>query len=216
VNVAALLSPYVEDLTPSQLDLVSKYVDILLRWNARMNLTAIRDPEQIVVRHFGESFYLARRLAEAGALPMATKDGAASRVVDVGSGAGFPGIPLKIARPGITLTLVEAQQRKAVFLKEVLRSLNLDAEVKNIRAEELARTGSVSADVVTLRAVEKFESILPVSASFVGRDGQLAILIGTSQAGQAQKLLENWTFAPLFPVPGSNSRVILLANQGGK
>jgi 16S rRNA (guanine527-N7)-methyltransferase len=216
VDVAALLSPYIEDLTNQQLDRISQYMDILLRWNARMNLTAIRDPEQIVVRHFGESFFLARKLSEANALPISSSHGGAPRVVDVGSGAGFPGIPLKIARPDITLTLVEAQQRKAVFLKEVLRSLHLDAEVKDVRAEELAKTGSMAADVVTLRAVEKFESILPTAASLVNQDGRMAILIGHSQVDLTRKLLRKWTFDPLLPVPGSSSRAILLGNQGSK
>lgn len=214
MNVAALLSPYIEDLSSQQLDQVSKYIEILLLWNARMNLTAVRDPEQIVVRHFGESFYLARKLSEADALPVPTKGGDATRVVDVGSGAGFPGIPLKIARPDITLTLVEAQQRKSVFLKEALRTIHLDAEVKNARAEQLIGSESMSADVVSLRAVEKFESILPVAASFVHRRGVLALLIGSGQADAAKILLQGWSFAPLLPIPGAQSRTILLANQG--
>src|SRR5437899_11564442 len=131
-----------------------------------MNLTAIREPEQIVTRHFGESLFLARKLAEIGFLGgSSVRDiGGSLPVVDVGSGAGFPGIPLKIAYPNITLTLIEAQQRKAVFLKEVLRALHLDIEVKNVRAEDFVRTDPGLADLVTLRAVEKCEGIVPVAA----------------------------------------------------
>lgn len=179
-----------------------------------MNLTAIRDPEEIVVRHFGESFYLARKLSEMRLLPASSEGGAALGVVDVGSGAGFPGIPLKIARPDITLTLVEAQQRKAVFLREVLRALNLDANVKNSRAEELARAGSLSADLVTMRAVEKFEAVLPAAGQLVRPTGHLAVLIVEGQVDPAKNLLKGWGLAPLWPIPGGKSRVILLANQG--
>lgn len=208
MDVAQLLSPYITGLTPTQLEQVSKYLEMLLRWNARMNLTAVRDPEQIVIRHFGESFFLAPHL------PHVTNG-----VIDVGSGAGFPGIPLKIARPDLTLTLVEAQQRKAVFLREVLRALNLDVEVKNIRAEQLASQQGISADVVTLRAVEKFNDILPVAASLVKKgssdtpSGNLALLIGSAQSSRAKDLLETWHFDPEIPIPGTQNRVILFGNQ---
>jgi 16S rRNA (guanine527-N7)-methyltransferase len=216
VNLATLLRPYIESLSPQQLEQVSKYIDILMRWNAKMNLTAIRDPENIVMRHFGESFYLARKLAEWGISRRSADTGEGSaKVVDVGSGAGFPGIPLKIACPSVGLTLVEAQQRKAVFLKEVLRALELEAEVINVRAEELARSRAESADVVTLRAVERFEAVLPTAARLVRPKGHLAFLVGSGQVETAQNLLRHWSFAPPEAIPGAKSRVILLANQGG-
>jgi 16S rRNA (guanine527-N7)-methyltransferase len=206
-RISELLGPYVEDLSSIQLEQVSTYLEVLLRWNAKMNLTAIRDPEQIVTRHFGESFFLARHL------PFVTNG-----VTDIGSGAGFPGIPIKILRPELTVTLVEAQQRKAVFLRESMRALHLEAEVKNVRAEEIARQEPGSAEVVTFRAVEKFESILPVAGELVRRSsndvpaGTLAILIGSAQVPLAQGLLKSWQFRPALPVPGSQSRVILLGN----
>lgn len=216
VDLAALLRPYFEDFSSIQLDQISTYVDLLLRWNAKMNLTAIREPEQIVTRHFGESLFLARKLADIGVFGSSVRDfGGSPQVVDVGSGAGFPGIPLKIAYPDITLTLIEAQQRKAVFLKEVLRALHLDIEVKKVRAEEFVRTNPESADLVTLRAVEKFEGIVPVAARLVKPGGKLALLIGNSQASAAQNMLQSWQIGQLFPIPGSGSRVILLANQSG-
>jgi 16S rRNA (guanine527-N7)-methyltransferase len=210
VDLAGLLHPYIENLTSTQLEQISTYIEILLRWNAKMNLTAIRVPEQIVKRHFGESLFLARKCSEA---ELIGGDGPIA-VVDVGSGAGFPGLPLKIACPSITLTLIEAQQRKAVFLKEVLRALHLDAEVKNVRAEQYARTRLGSADLVTVRAVEKFEAIVPVGAKIVRPEGKLALLISETQAQAARNLLEKWRFNPLLPIPGSENRVILFGNQG--
>lgn len=201
--IAGLLGPYVEGLSPHQLTQISTYLDLLVKWNARMNLTAVRDAENIVKRHFGESFFLARNIpTEAGDL------------TDVGSGAGFPAIPIHIYRPELRLTLVEAQQRKATFLREVGRAIHLDFQVKNLRAEELVKQQPRSASVVTFRAVEKFQSILPVAAELVSRStghgsGCLAILIGSSQGAQARALLPDWRFDPEIPVPEAENRVIL-------
>ena len=93
-HIVELLAPYLEgeSLSPVQLQQITTYLDGLMKWNARMNLTAVRDPEQIVTRHFGESLFAARHL-----FPDAV---AVSTLADVGSGAGFPGLPIAIARPG--------------------------------------------------------------------------------------------------------------------
>ncbi len=203
------LRPFHHGLDAAQAQQISTYIDVLLRWNAKMNLTAIRDPEHIVTRHFGESVFLARQLSDRHLLP------AGASVFDIGSGAGFPGIPLKIACPQITLTLVEAHGRKAIFLREVLRALNVAAEVKNVRAEVLATTLAASADIVTLRAVEKFEAVLPVAAQFVKPTGRLALLIGKQQVPGAQNVLKSWQCEPLLPLSGAESRGILLMNQVG-
>ncbi len=200
-RIAELLHPYVEDLSARQLDQISLHLDLLLRWNAKMNLTAVRDPEQIVTRHFGESFFLAREVASGE-----------GEAFDIGSGAGFPGIPLQILRPSLKVTLVEAQHRKATFLREVIRAVAINAEVRAMRAEELAQTAAGTASLVTLRAVEKFEAILPIAASLMKPEGTLAILIGSEQAATARGLLTNWQFAPLLPIPGSHSRVLMRGN----
>src|SRR5271163_1404224 len=109
-RIAALLEPFVETaLADSQLEQISTYIDLLLRWNARINLTAIRKEEEIVTRHFGESLFLATHLfptdpgtAPEGA-PSKLRLGGDCRVLDIGSGAGFPGLPLKIWAPQIQL-----------------------------------------------------------------------------------------------------------------
>lgn len=210
-RIVALLEPYMEfALSPAQLGQVSTYLDLLLRWNAKMNLTSVREPEYIVSRHFGESFFLAAKLFGRGRL--AAGSPASSRaleIVDVGSGAGFPGIPIKVAQPELKVTLVEAQHRKAVFLREVVRALAVDVEVKNVRAEDLP---SGCADVVTLRAVEKFESILPTAAGLV-RDpteskAGLGLLIGSAQVQHAKNLLPAWRFQTEIAIPNSQNRVV--------
>jgi 16S rRNA (guanine527-N7)-methyltransferase len=194
-------------LTSAQLQNISTYIDILQRWNARINLTAIRDEEEIVTRHFGESLFAARHLFPPCSSPSSVVKGL--EVADVGSGAGFPGIPIKLWAPEVSLTLIEANQKKATFLKEVTRALTLtDVNIQTTRAESLA---SASFDVVTLRAVERFESILPVAANLVAPGGRLALLIGQTQLTKAQSALPTLDWSEPIVIPESKSRVLAIA-----
>jgi 16S rRNA (guanine527-N7)-methyltransferase len=200
-RIAELLGPFTTEETPSPalLEAVQHYLELLLRWNARVNLTAVRDPEAIVTRHFGESLFAARLLLR--------KADVSLTVADVGSGAGFPGIPMKLFAPRIGLTLIESQNKKAVFLREVLRTLALEGvEVFGDRAEQWGRT----ADLVTLRAVEQFERALPVAATLVAPAGRLGLLIGTGQVATTQQLLgSQWDWQQPVLVPQSEGRVVL-------
>jgi 16S rRNA (guanine527-N7)-methyltransferase len=202
-------------LSGAQLAHISTYVDILLHWNSRINLTAIRDPEEIVTRHFGESLFAARHLFPeiCSAATSAPSLPRASTVADVGTGAGFPGIPIKLWAKEVILTLIESNQRKAVFLREVARALTLtDINIINARAQSLV---PATYGVVTLRAVERFEMALPLAAALVAASGRLAILISSSQVAMAHSAVPISWEAPL-PIPGSRSRVLLLgtANPG--
>ena len=186
------------------LEQVTIYLGLLLRWNTRMNLTSVRDPEQIVTRHFGESLFAARLL-----FSHCTRD--QLTVADVGSGAGFPGIPIKLSAPQITLTLIESQNKKATFLREVLRALNLDGvEIFCGRAENWGRT----ADVVTLRAVEQFQETLPIAAGLTAPGGRLCLMIGSSQLQRArQSLADKWGWRDPVSIPMSTARVIAMAER---
>src|SRR5437868_12076712 len=99
-QIAELLAPFVgtTPLTDSQVSAIRTYIELLLKWNSKLNLTAIRDPEEIVTRHFGESLFAARQLFPSGDSHKA--------VIDVGSGAGFPGLPFKLWSPSIEITLI--------------------------------------------------------------------------------------------------------------
>ena len=209
-RIAELLAPVSggEALPPRLLEALQRYLDLLLRWNARVNLTAVRDPEKIVTRHFGESLFAARVLLRGG-----RRGEVAATLVDVGSGAGFPGLPMKLFAPQLGLTLIEAHSKKAVFLREVVRSLGLGrAEVFCGRAEHWGKT----ADLVTLRAVEQFERALPVAAKLVAEDGRLGLLIGAGQVSIAQEGLgEHWRWSEPAVVPLSEARVVLAAERGG-
>jgi len=204
-RILDLLSPFLGELRLAdvQREQISNYLDLLLKWNSKTNLTAIRDPEEIMRRHFGESLFVGRML-----YPNA--ESSAETLIDFGSGAGFPGIPIKILVPALPVTLIESQSKKATFLREVTRSLGLkEIQVHVGRAEE----SGLKAKTVTMRAVEKFDQSLPVAASIVEPGGRLALLIGAAQAEKAKSL------APLIPwseavrIPGSEQRVLLVGNK---
>jgi 16S rRNA (guanine(527)-N(7))-methyltransferase RsmG len=118
-------SPY-GTLTPQQLTVLEAHYHLLLRWNQKINLTRITTLQDAVRYHYCESLYLAKRLPEG---PL--------RIVDIGSGAGFPGIPVAIYRPECAVDLVESHQRKAVFLRESARTLT-NVRVLAQRAEAVA------------------------------------------------------------------------------
>jgi len=132
----------------------------------------------------------------------------------VRSGAGFPGIPLKIYSPHLQGTLIESHNKKATFLKEVIRTLKLtNIAVFSGRAEELAKSATGQASLVTLRAVERFESVLPVTAKLVAQSGLLALLIGSAQIEAAHKLLPAFAWDTPRPLPLSHSRVLLIGKS---
>jgi 16S rRNA (guanine527-N7)-methyltransferase len=196
--INSALAPYLGDrqLSSLQLDQVRTHLELLLRWNQRMNLTAVREPAEILARHFGESFFLANQLGTAS-----------SDLIDVGSGAGFPGIPLKVTAPHLQVILIEANNKKATFLKEVIRTLTLtNINVFAGRAQQF--TGD--AGLVTMRAVEKFEEALPAAASLVRPAGQLALLIGAAQAEPARRALSGFQWNDPVHVPQSRERVALI------
>ena len=207
--IAALLVPYIKlseqspALPEALLSQISAYLDLLLRWNDRTNLTAIRSPEEIITRHFGESLFAAQLLVSAGR-PLAGN----STLADVGSGAGFPGVPIKLGAPHLHVTLIESHHKKATFLREVIRTLKLtNIEVQPTRAEQLTQTF----DIVTLRAVERFDQVLPAAARLLEPNGRLALLIGEDQIPTAQTLLPTLKWDKPHKIPNSTHRVLIVA-----
>jgi len=201
-RIRELLTPflYPASLSVSQFELVSSYLDLLLKWNSKINLSAVREPEEIVTRHFGESFFAARQLF------LNPDSGTA---IDIGSGAGFPGIPMKIWAPTLHLTLIEATQKKAVFLREVVRTLGLQqVSVLAQRAESV----QARADLVSLRAVERFENTLPLARPLLQVGGRIVLLIGSAQVETAKSLLSDLRWQEPIPIPLSRSRVLLVGH----
>jgi 16S rRNA (guanine527-N7)-methyltransferase len=206
-QIATLLQPFLrEPLLPLQLGQISTYIDLLLRWNKRINLTAVRDEESIVTRHFGESLFAAQTL-----LRPDNPSGSRLTVLDIGSGAGFPGLPIKLWAPDVSLTLIESTHKKATFLREAIRSLGLiDASVFADRAQ--AYRGS-SADLVTFRAVERFAAILPVASSLVAPQGRLALLIGAAESEKLATLETSFQWQNGLQIPLSSSRLLRIGKK---
>ena len=197
--MAALLAPYLGGvqgdsneceplLAPAGklIQQLSVYLDLLLRWNGRTNLTAIREPEQIVTRHFGESLLLAR---------LVPSD--AQTLLDLGSGAGFPGIPIQLLRAGLCVTLAESQGKKASFLREVVRALGLPTRVHAGRAEELA--SETPFDVVALRAVDGMGAAVQLAP----RLGRQVLLLASGDFAELEGLL----VVEQLAVPGTRDGV---------
>jgi 16S rRNA (guanine527-N7)-methyltransferase len=175
------------------------YLSILIRWNARTNLTAIRDPEAILSRHFLESVACAQFLpAGIGAL------------LDYGSGAGFPGVPIAICRTEIAVTLAESQNKKAAFLHEAIRATGITARVHVGRAEILRERF----DCVTLRAVDEMELALRSAGSLVAPGGWLAPLTTRVQLANLKAAAgADFQWDEPRALPGSDERILALARR---
>jgi 16S rRNA (guanine527-N7)-methyltransferase len=203
-DVRELLVPFDVPLTDSQIAQLLAYLDLLLRWNQKINLTAIRTPTDCVTRHFGESFYLTRLTKVEG------------RLLDIGSGAGFPGLALKILCPSLTVTLLEPVAKKRAFLKEVARTCGMnDVEATGHRAEEFsARFGDTAYDIVTMRAVGEPEKTATLSARFLKPGGRLCLWLGKDQAASVQTEGRGVLWEVLHPIPLSKQRLILIGTIG--
>jgi len=141
------------------------YRQELLDWNTRINLTAITNPQEVLFRHFLDSLSL-----------LLVYDKPNTRLLDIGAGAGFPGLPLKIVRPQWSTVLLEATGKKVTFLRHVIETLQLqDVAAIHGRAEELARKGEYRGkfDLVTARAVASLPALLEYAAPYCHVGGQM-------------------------------------------
>jgi 16S rRNA (guanine527-N7)-methyltransferase len=180
---------------------IQQYMRILLTWNEKLNLTAIRNPLDMLYRHFCESMY-------AGvSVPMEK-----GRLADVGSGAGFPGLPLKILRPELQVFLIESNVKKATFLAEVIRELGLtDARVLVSRYEELGEEVA-PLDFVCSRAVGEFGALLEWAGSKQVAARQVILWIGSRDLDELQRI-KTWEWREPIPVPRSMRRLLLVGTK---
>ena len=221
-EIAQLLKPYLPDPTKrSDLSpVLAQYLDLLLKWNSRTNLTAIRNPHEIVQRHFGESLFAASEI------------GTTTSLLDLGSGAGFPGVPIQLVHPTISITLAESQGKKAAFLQELVRTLNLPTQVWPRRAELLPP--NLLFDTVTLRAVDDMPTALTEAARCAvhrililttshnttaavpsrrtGSRSEDRILRARPAAASIESQLPGFTFRTI-PIPKSSSGILLIAER---
>lgn len=191
-------------ISKQQLILLDKYADLLIEWNEKFNLTAITEREEIYLKHFLDCLLLADKLKQD------------STLVDVGSGAGFPGLVIKIYRPDIKITLLEPNNKKVSFLKEVITQLQLkDIQVYNLRAEDFCKDHYQQFDIATARAVAPLnilcELCLPlvkVEGNFLAMKGPKAIEELDQAANAIKTLSAQYVNKDTFTLDGS-TRIIL-------
>src|SRR5271165_6286561 len=184
-----------------QVVLIQQYIRILLRWNEKLNLTAIRNPLEILYRHFCESMF------GASAIPVDK-----GRLADIGSGPGFPGIPLKIVRPELELFLVESNIKKGTFLAEVIRELGLgNTHVLINRYEELGEE-LAPLDFVCSRALGDFGPFLEWAASDSVAASRAVLWIGGRDIEEVRKS-DRWEWQEPIPMPQSLQRYLLVGKK---
>jgi len=180
---------------------IQRYIEILLIWNEKVNLTSIRDPLEILYRHFCESMY--------ASVAVPVENG---RLADVGSGGGFPGLPLKIIRPNLRVFLVESNLKKATFLAEIVRELGLrDVQVLVRRYEELSEE-MAPLDYVCSRALGEFPGFLEWAGSTQTGAEQVILWIGARDLPEIQKIA-TWDWQEPIAVPRSLRRLLLVGSK---
>jgi 16S rRNA (guanine527-N7)-methyltransferase len=202
-RVRELLSPFDISIPDEGIDKLIVYVDLLLRWNRKINLTSITNAEECVTRHFGESFLLSHLLELKG------------RLLDIGSGAGFPGLALKLIAPGLEVVLLEPVSKKRAFLKEAARACGTDPiEVSGSRFEEFAhREVMQSFEIITSRAVGSLELMVQSAGTLLKPNGHLCLWLGSAQVQAIQAGNEGLNWLTPAAIPLSRDRVILVGTQ---
>lgn len=174
------------------------YLSLFLRWNARINLSAVRDEDRILARHFAESIACARALPQVQSL------------LDFGSGGGLPGIPIALCRPEIRVTLAESQGKKAAFLQEAVRSLGIQATVYADRAESIGRTF----ECVVLRAVDRMSEAVRSAAEIVAEDGWLGLMTTAEDLADLRTAAgTQFSWPEPVRLPGSEQLILALGQR---
>ena len=202
LSLEALQSTLSESGTPvtsEQARQLLAYLELLLRWNARTNLTAVREPLAIVKRHFADSLFCARKI------PPSTQT-----VLDFGSGGGFPGVPLAILHPELAVTLAESQSKKAAFLREVVRTLGLTAQIWGQRVEGMPAEQRF--DCVTLRAVDQMLLACPLAAERLALGGTLLAFSTERLFESVEQALPGWHWSQTA-LPHSEQGLLLIASR---
>jgi 16S rRNA (guanine527-N7)-methyltransferase len=185
----------------TQCDSIRTYISLLLRWNNRVSLTSITGIDDILRFHFGESLFALN------AVPIEN-----GRLADVGSGAGFPGLALKIGHPTLRLSLLEPNLKKAAFLNEVARELHLeDVEVVRSRFEALS-TESGQFEYISARALGSYRALVPMAESRLSTSGSLILWLGWGDS-VAVMAIKGLRWREPILIPGSKGRFLLIGSR---
>ena len=201
ITIEAALKPY--GVTASRLlcEQITTYIDLLLRWNKKTSLTTVIEPDEILRVHFGES------LIAVAAIPIRH-----GRLADVGSGAGFPAVPIRMASEDLSVILIESNQKKATFLQEVVRELCLkNVEVRRCRMEDVLLHDE-NFDFVTARALGIDNTFLIWSHNALNSTGSVVLWLGDTDAGRIS-LNTGWKWSDPIRIPQSERRVILRGSK---
>jgi 16S rRNA (guanine527-N7)-methyltransferase len=200
-TIRRALRQFKAEVDDQQVAQIQQYMQLLLAWNDKVNLTAIHDPLEILYRHFCESMF--------GAVAADINN---CRLADVGSGGGFPGLPMKILRPNLQVFLVESDVKKATFMAEVIRMIGLrGATVLVSRYQEVADEVA-PLDTVCSRAVGEFGPFLDWAASERVAARRAVLWIGGRDMEQVQKITE-WKWDPPIAIPQSLRRFVLVGTR---
>jgi 16S rRNA (guanine527-N7)-methyltransferase len=197
---AAVAAAGLDTLSPGVGDLLADYLQLLLRWNARLNLTAVREPSQIIRRHLIESIQCAQALPKVLTL------------LDFGSGAGLPGIPIAIVRRKIHITLGESQRKKAAFLRESVRTLALNVEVYDGRIEKMPEDRLFEA--ITLRAVDNMAEACQAAMERLVPDGWLVLFTTVRIEQPLKAVLPDIGWKHRLPIAGLDDGLLLMGQKG--
>jgi 16S rRNA (guanine527-N7)-methyltransferase len=200
-EIARVLAIYNVEVTSRLCDQIRAYTHLLLRWNRRISLTTITEPLEILRLHFGESFLAVP------AVPIRH-----GRLADVGSGPGFPAIPVSMVSPDVALTLIESNHKKAAFLSEIVRELDLsNVQIHPGRMEELVDK-TLDFDFITARAVAIDRAFLVWSGEHLKSDGRLVLWLGR-QASEELSLVSSWSWRNPISITQTQQRVILVGSR---
>lgn len=201
--IRAALEPFGVAATAEMAEQIRRYIQLLLFWNRKINLTAITKPQEILVRHFGESLYASTEITHPS-----------GRLIDVGTGPGFPGLALKIGLPGLHVKLIEPNLKKCAFLAEVCREVGFShVEILTSRFEELEPEAH-SADYVCSRAVGNLERVLEWAKQALQQDGRLLLWVGEQDA-LGLRQITGWDWQEPHSLPGSRRRFLLVGAPRG-
>lgn len=197
-QIAIALKPYRAAVDALVCSKIITYISLLAKWNSRISLTTVTDAEQVLEFHFGESLFAA------SSVPIHN-----GRLADVGTGAGFPGLPLAIVNPELRVTLIEPNLKKCAFLSEVCRSVGLSSvEILRARIEDI-KSEIAPFDFVTARALGQFEKLLPWAKIYLVPSGQLVLWVGESDADSISAG-PGWKWRDRILIPGSSRRFLLV------
>lgn len=197
-RIHQLLEPYLSRPLPDRIEYkIQKYMALLDKWGARMPLTSVHDPEKTVRFHFGESIF---------ALSAAGRDD--GRLADVGSGAGFPGLAIKLANPALSVSLIESSKKKCAFLHEVVRSLELDGVQIIPSTFESSQIEAGSLSFVTSRALGRNDLVLAWAREKLIQDGSVILWVGGDDS-RTVPTSPGWSWAAPVLIPGTNCRFLL-------